>query len=143
MGEDQITRREFIIGAAVAVAGMTGAGFLLNVTYKMDRTTTELSEAQTLEGVVIDKEFKKGEYPVELNPLKRELMKEADKHYVVIQYQHGTVTRNNKKLYDQLEMDEEVLVEFREVFRVKKTYKGELLERTLTGYKVTNIKLIK
>jgi hypothetical protein len=124
MEEEERSRRDFLIsvGAVAAiVAGLTGAGFLVNAALKADRTTTELSDkVRTAEGTAT---------------------KLPDEYNVAVQYEHETATLNDKDLFGEVEKDSKlkVIVEFKEVYTVKKTYKGELLERKLTGYKIVGV----
>jgi hypothetical protein len=122
MEEEETSRRDFLIsvGAVAAiVAGLTGAGFLIKAAFK-DRTTTELSDkVRTAEGTAT---------------------KLPDEYKVAVQYEHETATLNDKDLFGKVEKDsKEVIVEFKEVYTVKRTYRGEFLERKLTGYRIVGV----
>ena len=150
MQEEQYSRRTFLKWGTVGLAGATGLGVLVNALYKMDRVSTELGkQVLTSSGTVLDKRFVKGGHfnPMDdLNPMSdfnpvKQSLKYPDEYRVSIKYTHGTVTVNDRELYDQVERGTKVTVQFREAFNVTRTYEGELLERKLEGYKVKKVSI--
>lgn len=151
MPDEKQSRRKFLIGGAAAVAGTTGLVFLVNALRKMDRVNTETSnEIQTAWGVVKERKIVEGDYiesryewdpTTDLDPMK-EMKRLPDKHNISVVYGKGnrySVTLDNKRLYGQVEQGSEVRVQYREVFRVRRNHKGELLERKLTGHRVVRV----
>jgi len=112
----------------------------------MDQHHKELGRTFQYEGQVVQKEYIKGEdttptvgldfdgnMSVGIDP------GTPDKYMVVIKYSEDTLERNDKTLYSQVEMNGTVKVNVREVYDVKKTYKGRELERELKGYQLEKI----
>ncbi len=150
MAEEQYSRKDILKWGVAGLVGATGLGFLVNALYKMDRVSAELGEEiLTSTGKVANKKFIEGGRlnPMnDLNPLsdhdpKKQATKSDDEYRVTIQYEYRAVTIDNKDLYEQVEKGAEVIVQFREAFETRRTYKGELLERKLKEYKVEKILL--
>ena len=139
MIEGSYSRRDFLKMGTVGLAVATGLGFVGNIVYKEDREVIQLGELLTSEGIVVDKQFVRGghENPLDdLDPfadlnLKKQLTKSPDKYEVKVVYEHGTATVtatvDDRELFDNVGKNTQLTIEFREAFKVRTTYKGELL----------------